>query len=233
MQNLLIKYMEERCLGSEVSPAVHGKPEPVVTISREAGCSGNEIAQKLLKKLEMMCKEHNQKSRWRVINKEVITEAALELETHPSKIEHIFKGEGKTLLEDMILSMSSRYHKSDWKIRESIRNVIRFQAGQGHVIIVGRAGVVITQDHPYTLHIKLQGPVDWRTERISKKHGIPMEEARAYVQEVDKTRQKLLQDFKCSASDCELFDAIINCKNFSADDLAEVIFRMMEVKKLV
>jgi cytidylate kinase len=225
--------MEERFQGKEAPLPESGKPGPVVTISREAGCSGNDIAQGLLKRLEEILRDRNKKSRWKVINKEIISEAARELETHPSKIEHIFKGKEGDLLEDMILSMSTKYHKSDWRIRKSIREVIRFQAAQGHVIIVGRAGVVITQEHPQALHIKLQAPLEWRTKMISNKHGIPVEKAREYVEEVDRSRQKLLQDFRCKPSECEFFDVILNCKTFSQEEIVKIIIGMMVGKGMV
>ena len=165
--------------------------------------------------------------------KEVIELAARELELHPSMLEPVFKGEKKTLLDEMVLSMSSKYYKSDRQIRKTITEVIRFYAGQGNVVIVGRAGVVIARDYPRALHIKLQAPLEWRSDVVSRKHGISPAEALKYVQETDKDREKLLSDFRKGASDLKLFDAVINCQSFSVEELAEAIFRLIEIKKLI
>ncbi len=229
-----MKYMEERYRG-EVLPLTPKKtgPLPVVTLSREAGCSGTTVAVNLIQRLNQLQAGKKDRKDWKVINKEVIELAARELELHPSMLEPIFKGEKKTLLDEMVLSMSSKYYKSDRQIRKTITNVIRFYAGQGNVVIVGRAGVVIARDYPRALHIKLQAPLEWRSDMISRKHGISPAEALKYVQETDKGRAKLLSDFRKGASDLELFDAVINCQSFSAEELAEAIFRLMEIKKLI
>lgn len=234
MKNLLMKYMEERFRG-EALPLTPQKtgPLPVVTISRETGCSGTTVAVKLVQRLNQLQAWKKDKKEWKVINKEVIELAARELELQPSMLEPVFKGEKKTLLDEMVLSMSSKYYKSDRQIKKTITDVIRFYAGQGNVVIVGRAGVVIAHDYPGALHIKLQAPVVWRTEVISSKNGISPAEALKYIQETDKGREKLLSDFRKGASDLELFDAVINCRSFSADEIAEVICKLMETKNLI
>ncbi|MBP6977079.1 MAG: cytidylate kinase-like family protein [Lentimicrobiaceae bacterium] len=234
MKNLLTKYMEERFKG-EVLPPVPQRPGslPVVTISREAGCSGTAVATKLVQRLNQLQAGRKDKKEWKVINKEVIELAARELELNPSVLAPVFKGEKKTLLDEMILSMSSKYYKSDRQIRKTITDVIRYYVNQGNVVIVGRAGGVIARNYPAALHVKLQAPVAWRTEVISRKYGISVAEASKYVQETDRDRAKLLADFMGEESDRLLFDMVINCKSFSVDELVEVILKLMEVKKLV
>ncbi len=234
MQNLLMKYMAERFKGEVLSTVPQKSVSlPIVTISREAGCSGITVAVNLVQRLNQIRTGKKDKKEWRVINKEVIELAARELELHPSLLKPVFKGEKKTLIDEMILSMSSKYYKSDRQIKKTITDVIRLYANQGNVVIVGRAGVVIARDYPRAIHLKLQAPLEWRREVISKKHSISSAEALKYVQQTDKGREKLLADFKRNALDCELFDAVINCKSFVIDELVEVIYQMMEVKKLV
>lgn len=234
MANLLLKYMEERLKG-DVIPSAPRKagPLPVVTISREAGCSGTQIANKLIVRLNVRAAERNEKVEWKVVNKEVIEMAAKELEMHPSMLKTTFKVDKRNLLDEMILSMSRKYYKSDRQIRKTITDVIRYYAQQGHVVIVGRAGVVITNDHPKAVHIKLHAPVEWRAEVIRTKHAISAEDALKYVRETDKGREKLLRDFHCDPMDCELFDAVLNCKTLTVDDLVDVIIKLMERKNLI
>lgn len=234
MKNLLMKYMEERYRGEALpmAPPKSG-PLPVVTISRETGCSGTTVAVKLVQRLNQVQPGQKDKKEWKVINKEVIELAARELELHPSILEPVFRGEKKSVLDEMVLSMSSKYYKSDRQIKKTITDVIRFYASQGNVVIVGRAGVVIARDYPRAVHIKLQAPVEWRRDVISKKQGISSAEAMKYVQETDKDREKLLADFKIKSSDPTYFDAVINCKSFTIDELVEVIYKLMEVKKLI
>jgi cytidylate kinase len=224
--------MEQRFKDDSVKKPVKHVIRPVVTISRDAGCSGNVIADLLAEKLNAFYEDSGKKKDWKVINKEVIEMAARELELHPSKIKPIFKGEKKTLLDEMIFSMSTKYYKSDRKIKRTITDVIKSFAQEGNVIIVGRAGVAISQDHPASLHLKLYAPLEWRIEVIAKKHKISSSEARKYIQEVDKGRDNLLKDFTCDTSDC-IFDMMYNCKKISKEAIVENVFNVMELRKLI
>lgn len=69
MKNLLMKYMEERFRG-EALPLTPQKagPLPVVTISRETGCSGTTVAVKLVQQLNQLQAGRKDKKEWKVIN---------------------------------------------------------------------------------------------------------------------------------------------------------------------
>jgi cytidylate kinase len=232
MQNLLIKYMEERLKKEAAERAIKKGPRAIITISREAGCSANVIADDLADELNFMLNQAGRDQDWRVVNKEVIEHAARDLELHPDKIKHVFKGQKKSLLDDMIFSMSTKYYKSDWKIRKSITGVINSFVKQGHVIIVGRAGVAIAQEHKKALHVKLQAPPAWRAEVISKKHEISIREAEKYISDLDKSRNKLLTDFKCGGDSC-MFDLMLNCEKMSIGQVVEVILQAAKIKGLI
>lgn len=233
MENLLTHYMEERFRHPDKALKLAGQSGPVVTISRQAGCSGNTIANKLMLRLNRINLEKERKQLWKVVNKEIIESAARELELHPSRIQHVFKGRRKGLLDEMILSMSTKYYKSDRKIIKIINEVISSIANEGYVIIVGRGGVAITKDHPQALHIKIQAPEEWRIDVIAAKHQISKEEARKYVVEVDRYRGKLLEDFQVTTAEDELFDVILNAKRLSDDELVESMIHLLGIKNLI
>ncbi|MCK4677590.1 MAG: cytidylate kinase-like family protein [Bacteroidales bacterium] len=233
MENLLIKYMDDRY---KFQKAFHkppaSEPGPVITISREAGCSANWLASKLREKLDAIFYERGKEQTWKVVNKEIIEASAKELELHPSMIKHVFKGEKRAVIHDMLLSMSQKEYRTDFKIRKTIAGVIRSIANEGHAILVGRAGVAIAHDIPKSLHIKLQGPLQWRIGVISDKHGITQAEARKHVLEIDKSRVRLLEDFK-KKSECIDFDTCLNCKNFSTEELIHLILKFLEIKRII
>jgi hypothetical protein len=60
-----------------------------------------------------------------------------------------------------------------------------------------------------------------------------VEKAREYVEEVDRSRQKLLQDFRCKPSECEFFDVILNCKTFSQEEIVKIIIGLMVEKGMI
>ena len=106
MENLLIRYMDDRY---KVQKTLHkpsvSEPGPVITISREAGCSGNWLATKLREELDAISHKKGGGQTWKVLNKEIIEASARELELHPSMIQHVFKGEKRAIIHDLLLSI--------------------------------------------------------------------------------------------------------------------------------
>ena len=73
MKQDLLQYMESRSKKLNKDIELGG---PLVTISREKGCPGNSIADKLAKALRNKGKQD-----WRWVNKEIIEESAKELDS--------------------------------------------------------------------------------------------------------------------------------------------------------
>lgn len=229
MNNLLMKYMESRF--QEQFNTEPNKPQPFVTISREFGCPSKLIARMLAEELNR--KVGNAKGRlWQYINKEIVEQAARELELEPVKIEHLFRMDQTGILDDLLSSFSSNY-KSTQKIRKTIRDVIQTFTKKGHVILVGRGSVAITHNRPNSLHIRLQAPLDWRVRCISKHNGIPISEALHLAVETDKKRTALIESFLGYKLEPALFDAIFNCKTLSNPDIVSTILKMMESLKMI
>ncbi|HZX62922.1 MAG TPA: cytidylate kinase-like family protein [Bacteroidales bacterium] len=228
MNNLLMKYMESRF--QEQFNTEPNKPQPFVTISREFGCPSKLIARMLAEELNR--RSGNVKGRWQYISKEIIEQAARELELEPVKIEHLFRMDQTGILDDLLSSFSSNY-KSTQKIRKTIRDVIQTFTKKGHVILVGRGSVALTHDRPNSLHIRLQAPLDWRVRCISKHNGIPISEALHLAIETDKKRTALIESFLGYKLEPALFDAIFNCKTLSNPDIVSTILKMMESLKMI
>ena len=233
MENLLIKYMDDRYkFQKTMHKSSASESGPVITISREAGCSANWLASKLREELDAIFHEKGKEQTWKVLNKEIIEASARELELHPSMIKHVFKGEKRAIIHDLLLSISQKEYKTDFKIRKTINGVIRLVANEGYVILVGRAGAAIAHDIPKSLHIKLQAPLQWRMGVISDKHGITPAEAKKYIVEVDKNRAQLLENFKKKTEYTD-FDVCLNCMNFSTEELIRIILKFLEVKEIL
>src|SRR5512133_2244591 len=152
MKTNLVTYLTHRYYKDDQKKT---EPGPVITISREYGCPGKQIAEKLCNALTDKLKSRGEKSEWRWVSKEILTEAANELQVNPEEIKYVFDYEQKGILDDILKAQGQRYYKNDRKIRNTIGNVIRSFGIQGNVIIVGRAGVVLTKDIPRSLHISL------------------------------------------------------------------------------
>lgn len=225
--NLFERYFSE--IMSEKEPRIT-KKGPYISISRDFGCMANDIAAKLSTKLTKLDK-HGHKWNW--INKEILVESAKALDLSPSKIKYVFLSEKKSVMDEIIGALSTRYYKSDKKIRNTIIRVIKTIVYSGHVVIVGRGGVAFANDNPASIHVKLIAPVEWRIQKIKKNYSKSEDDARKYICEVDKERKQLIDSFYDSTSDYSIFDLIINRKTVSDNVILESIISLARNKGIV
>ncbi len=226
----LHKYMSRR-LQQDISG--EKAPGPVITISRLYGCPARKIAVKLAEDLTKKMFVKGLDKEWKIITKEILNESAKELGLEPSKIKYVFKYQQKSVIDDILEAHSSKYYKSDRKIRNTVAKVIRNISQEGNVVIVGRGGVAITHDIPKSLHINLEAPLEWRVLRASEKNCIPIDEARKYTIEIDHKRKKFREDFEGKNTDYTRFDMTFNCMTLSIDEIVGIIIRAAEIRKFI
>ncbi|MEE4196165.1 MAG: cytidylate kinase-like family protein [Bacteroidales bacterium] len=231
MANILLKYLEER------HKSAHRKVEepktvgPVITISRSFGCPANLCATDLAELLTRI--EGNSNEPWKVISKEILEESAKELGLEPDKIEYIFQFEKRSAIDEILEALSSKYYKSERKIRKTIREVIHAFGEQGRVIIVGRAGASILYDIKNSLHVRLIAPLDYRIEGVSRRHKISHREAKKLTLEMDKKRAMLRKDFAGKRVSDVDYDLIFNCKTIGSEEIVQLIAKAAQMRKMV
>lgn len=223
------KYLKDRY---EESVPTNKFPGPVVTISRELGCSSKILAQKLTDKLNFTG-NYEKKIPWRYISKEIMEESAKELGVDNAEIQHVFNYVQHGALEDLLLSYSRKFYKTDRKIRNTIARVIRNFAEEGNSIIVGRGGVAITRDIPKSFHVHLEAPIDWRSLRISEKHKMTIEAAKKECVEIDKKRKQFRDFFEGKGNDYTRFDMKFNCMTLDQEEITDIIISSMKIRKLI
>jgi len=230
MTNILIKYLEERYKSAkgQIYNAEYG---PVITISRDFGCAANLIANDLA---EQLTKRDVQSTEpWKVISKEILDQSAKELGIDPDKIEYIFKFEKRSAIDEVIEAFSSKYYKSERKIRKTISEVIHTFGERGRVIIVGRAGSTILRDIPNSLHVRIIAPLDYRVEGVSKRHQISLKAARKLTLDMDKKRAILRNDFAGKKINDVDYDLVLNSKTLSLEQMVAIIEKAAEIRKLI
>ena len=224
----LSRYAFERLLEREKRIA---RPGPVITISREYGCPSKLIAAMLT---DLINEKYARKNKWHWISKEILEETARKLGLTPREIKYIFEYKERKLLEDLLLAQEKKnYYHSDWAIRKTLGEVIRATAMEGHVVIVGRAGVALARDIEVSLHVKLIAPSRWRAVQVAKTHDIPYEKACKLIREKDSKRKKFLEHYLKKEANISIFDVIFNCSTLSKEEIAQTILEMARQKKLV
>jgi cytidylate kinase len=234
MSNILLNYMKNRFKHDSAIPSKNNTTAgPVVTISREYGCPAKRLAGMLSSSLNRIELESYSSHRWQWIGKEILEESAKELNLKSTMVREVATKEQSGVVDDIVMSLSNKYYPGDHKIKKTIGEVIRTFAEQGHVIIVGRGGVSITRDITNSLHIKLQAPLEWRINDVSKKQMISLAEARKKIQLVDTQRALIREFFEGKKVDNGAFDLIFNYMTLDEDDIIATIIRLMESKNLI
>lgn len=233
MENLFLKYMRERTGRKKGAEQSFESPGPVITISREYGCSGRRIARKLSDTLTAKNKTLGNSREWRWISKEIIEESARELKLSPSLMQDLSEYKERGFFENLALFFSDEYYPSDVKIKNTIAKFIYNAAVEGNVVIVGRAGEAITKNFTNSLHIKLQAPLEWRARVVADAEGMTLQEARKEAQEMDHRRSSFRNYFEKERPDIDYFDLFFNSSTLSEDEIVETIVILAESRGFV
>jgi cytidylate kinase len=163
----------------------------------------------------------------------LIYQAANKLKVNPKRIHEIIEAEHRTSANEILDALATRYYKNDRIVRKNLTEILKYDATQGHVIIVGRGGVAVTKDIERGLHIKLVAPLDYRIEKIMERKKMTVDQAKEYVIETDKKRALLLEQFSGKKINQIYFDLTLNCQSFDSKGIVDVILKAMKIKHLV
>jgi cytidylate kinase len=202
---------------------------PVITISRLTGCDARQVAATLVDEL-------NRKygiTKWKWVDKDIIYAIAKELNTDTQRVENFYKGIELSNISEMIMAFSGGF-VSDLRVKKAIKDVILSMCKSGFIVLVGRGGVSIANEIKDALHIRLIAPFYWRVENVMKKKQMTMETAEEYVVDTDEKRFNLIHAFldKKPLNIDYLFDATINRRTYSVQEISDLILTMYEKKVL-
>lgn len=176
----------------------------VITISRQMGSLGSQIAEEVARCLD-----------YRVVWREVINEAALRAGVPEVALATIDELDLLGLRPPA--SARRAYH-------EAVHDIMEELAGAGNVVIVGRAGQVILRDWDDVLHVRLFAPLELRVERIAVQHNLSLEAARTQVEASDAARARYLRRYyRVKWEDAGLYGLILNTAYWSTSAAARVI----------
>ena len=203
----------------------HKEPGPVITISTEYGCPSKILAEILVEKLRWADQETaDHPGRWKWISRELLEESAKDLKVDPRHINHIFDYQDRSIVDDILASTrKDGSYKSDHAIKKSVGKVIRTIGERGHIVIVGRAGVVMNRDIKKSLHVRLMAPLEWRINRIMQTQNLPRDKALELITEKDANRKKFLEYYLGQKFLIQIFDMVYNCGYLTMEEIADSI----------
>lgn len=152
----------------------------IITIGRQFGCGGHDIARILAKKLE-----------YPVYDGEIIEKAAGITNYTPQFVGEHEESMTNSLLYDLVNQMysySPEHPSPKDAVFESEERVIREFADKGNCIIIGRCADDILKDYPNCFKVWLHAPEDVRIRRIMETENLSQKDAALKIAQEDKRR---------------------------------------------
>jgi cytidylate kinase len=187
-----------------------------IAISRQMGSGGRTVAEQVAKKLG-----------WRLVGREVVTEAARKTGFEEEKIERVF--ERRVSLEDRL-----NFQQKSGKYLSAVSSVIHEMVEQGEVVILGRGAGVIMGSDSRLLRVHLVADLDTRIQRIAGQFDLKgpkgLDEARKRVLDSDYSRSAYHNYlFNSDWNDPLIYDLVVNTTGISRDQAVDTILEIYRI----
>ena len=186
----------------------------VITIGRQLGCGGKEIAERLARELGV-----------KVYDKALLQAAACESGIDASLFEKADERESSSLFGGFfsIHGSISEYFSGgscidNDKLFEIQSETIRNIAQNESCIIVGRCAEYVLRDHPAMLSVFMTADHDDRVERIMRGEGLERDAAIEFIEKNDKKRRSY-HDYYATThwGEASSYDICVNLSRLGVD----------------
>jgi cytidylate kinase len=194
-----------------------------VTLSREYGSGGDEIASRLAKRLG-----------WHLIDHDIVARVARAMGTSQEKAAaHDEQPEG--ILTRLLNSLQyvdpafvcytpSEPNPSDELYYAALEKIIRAAAAQGSVVIVGRGSQILLAERQDVLRIRIIAPFEQRVAYVMQREGLDQQAAAVRIRAKDHDRTKFLEtEFHRKPDDAHLYDLVLNMSSLDPVSAVNII----------
>ncbi|MBV9713325.1 MAG: cytidylate kinase-like family protein [Ktedonobacteraceae bacterium] len=203
-----------------------------VTISREYGSGGGEVAQRLAQRLQ-----------WQLVDHEIVVRVAHELGVSVEEAEA--QDEYSESVTSRILSSLQAMQPTFFAIsplpsttnipsyQEALARVVAGAVATGRVVIVGRGSQVLLGQQRDVLHVRIVAPIEQRITYVMRREGVNHDEAHTRIQVKDQDRMRYLQTVHHRRSDdAVLYDITLNTAVLSLDQVVGLICVALQEKAI-
>ena len=204
----------------------------VITISRQWGSLGDDIAHMLCDKLG-----------YQYFDKKMMTQVGMGMGLSAGIVDSAaeYQPHAKKLLErwfgnyaDPLTGDASSWTfgaRDDARQELTVANLMDIiDAGykKGNVVIVGRGGMAALQNKPDVLHVRILAPTEVRIKRLQEENKWTAEETRRRVKERDLSDVEWIKRyFGLDSHDPQFFDLIINTAKTGQQEAVDLIIQAL------
>lgn len=204
-----------------------------ITVSREYGSGGGEVARRVVQQLG-----------WQLVDHEIVVRVARTLGVSESEAEahdeHV-EGFVSRLLRSMqrvdpnllsgapVLPVSAETEQNEYQ--EALTDVVKAAITDGHTVIVGRGSQALLAERRDVLHVRIVAPLAIRVGYVMQREGLSQDDAKERIQLKDRDRMRYLQSaHNLQSDDPHLYDLVVNSAILDLDSIASLVIIALEDK---
>ncbi len=201
-----------------------------ITVSREYGSGGGEIAARLAGRLG-----------WTLVDHEVVEQVARalgvteeEAEAYDEHSDNLISRvlSSLTLIQPAVpVAVPVQISTASPLYDQARRKVVQAAVDAGHVVIVGRGGQVLLADRRDVLHVRVVAPLEERIAYVMQREGLDHATAQARISAKDRDRAHFLQTaHHRDPADACLYDIVVNTGIIDLESIVDIIALALERK---
>ena len=196
----------------------------IITISRQYGAGGSEVARRVAESLG-----------WRVVDNELIDRVAARAGLPPEEVARL-EERAPGFIERLALALTRSAPESfpapaervpepeEASLLRVTESVVGEIAAQGRVVVVGRAAPAVLRGQHDALHVKLVAPVPFRIKTAVERLGIDPKAAEKILQDTDTSRARYLsRNYGWDWNDPTIYHMVLNTDSLGFDGATGVI----------
>jgi len=192
------------------------KPRPCITLSRQYGCQGYPVAERVC---ELMAEKTGEP--WLLIDRAVLDEVARHHNISKDILESL--GEKNRILDDLLATFSPRWTHSQDCFRLLCKHVVSL-AELGNVVIMELGGAIITRHFEHAWHFRMYGSQPFKVRTIAQRLRMDEGEAEALITKQQRQRDAFTRDFlHRDDHDPLLYDLLFNNDRAAPEKIAQSI----------
>jgi cytidylate kinase len=177
---------------------------PVITLSRELGSRGDDIAVAVAKKLNL-----------RLVGRDLLNQAARQAGVPEVALAEI---------DELGLLGVKPSREALQRYRSTVEGVMSDLADSDNVMLVGRGSQIVLAGRPDVLHIRIIAPHDVRVQRVQECCHVSAEVAVARIDASDGARAGYLRrSYGAQWDDPLLYDLVLNTAHLTVENAVDLL----------
>lgn len=185
----------------------------ILTISRQIGSMGDEIAQTLADRMG-----------WALLNRDIMLDRVFSSVCDETEMYR--------LRESAKFFLNQRKDNPKETYLDYLTDHLLSLAGKESVIFVGFGSQILFSDHEEALHVRLMAPDETRIDRVRKLYNCQPEDAEKIMTTSDRKHKRFVSAiYGADLTDCRLYNMTINTSGLSVDEACAAITALLREKE--